>query len=158
MLITPGFLTFGNLQDGFGFAPDSSSGPDVFLRLLDVDQDPESAHDPSSVWQVELDNALQAGGRAIQWTDAVRLKNLLTGRYLSRIGRLVEERNESTLLSLLDVLHADEAPKANAIGYNSLMYVTSAREGLWLHVQNGNEDDETVGLFFGAKQCLICLA
>lgn len=47
-----GFLSIGNLQDGFGFSADDPSSITVLLRRLDEDEDIDNIHDPSSVWQV----------------------------------------------------------------------------------------------------------
>lgn len=87
--------------------------------------------------QIELDNTFQAGGRIVKWADQIRLKNLLTNRYLDSRGRLVEDRDPTTLLSLIDVGSGGAAQEG--IAYNSIMYLLART--LWLGMRPASSDE-----------------
>eukprot|EP00048_Salpingoeca_helianthica_P010361 m.148947 g.148947 ORF g.148947 m.148947 type:complete len:2177 (+) comp15063_c6_seq1:1159-7689(+) len=122
---------------------DTSSALTVHLRALEAEEDPEAIHDPSSVWQVEMDNASQAGGRPVQWADHVRLKNLLTGCYLDVTLQLSSERADNSLLFFVDATSSEEAPASTAIPYDALMYITGSNT--WLHVQSPHAHEAEQG-------------
>jgi len=109
----------------------------VRLQLLQAEEDAESVHDPASVWQIELDNATQTGGRSIQWVDQVRLKNLLTHQYLTPDGVLSDERSTRTLCRLVEAERGAEAKSSADILLDSFVYLSSGVK--WLSVRPSEE-------------------
>jgi len=129
-----GFLCIGNATDQYGFVGISATA--LFLRLLAEDGDAEDVHDAGSVWQIELENTFQSGGRPVQWGDRVRLKNLLNGMYLDVSGGAFAERLPSSLVAVTDVSTGDDI-QALDVPYRSYSYIagSSSQGKSWMYVE-----------------------
>lgn len=141
----------------------------VALRLLPPTLDRDKYHDVTSLWQVELPATDRRGGRAILWRDNIRLKNLVSGEFLSVAadGSLVLSAAPAALatpagvaaqgtaqggeplrlveLSLSNQDGASELGVQEPIPFTSFFYIRRATESAqpWVHARPGDTSKVT---------------
>lgn len=115
------------------------------LEELPSDTAPEDSHSASSLWQIELkDNG--RGGRAVQWGEPLRLKNVISDCYLdvealTKIGSLgLAPTLSPTCLVTLEPPALAEIEPGQAIKYTDPIYIKGTG-GAWLHAGEDHLDD-----------------
>lgn len=144
-----------------GAADFISSETTLCLRLLPEGVEPETTHSASSLWQIELQDT-RSGGRPVNWSEPLRLKNMISDGYLdvsqkTKVGAL----GVSTVVTPGCVLFFEPPPGAMEDGRASIrltdpVYIKAAG-GVWFHagesvVEEADDDeDENTSSFIQPK-------
>eukprot|EP00051_Salpingoeca_urceolata_P023861 m.411246 g.411246 ORF g.411246 m.411246 type:complete len:2678 (-) comp20163_c1_seq6:250-8283(-) len=125
---------------------DEAESSNVAARAIPEDKETTEFHDASSLWQVELLKSDLRGGRPVEWTDLLRLKSVLTDKFL--------DSNTNTMLGsgATDSSHFRFVRSAvtgdqedTAIPFNNFLYIHGdepQESASWFHVVQDHRLDE----------------